>query len=179
MNNTNIITTITMITAVVGAACGIAGLVLGIINIQIETQRTKVRLKIVPKWMNTNIGRNASFNFEIEVINLSEFPVTISEIGLLPRRDIHSVFTGYTVQDCEKSIDFLMLNSKESTEIPYRLEPHTSCTERYFSEYGIQNNYNEFEIFKKAYAQTQDGTLVTNTSKTLKQMIKRVFGNEK
>jgi len=174
MSDTNVITTITIITAVVGAVCGITGLILGI-------QRTKVRLKIVPKWMNINIGRNASFNFEIEVINLSEFPVTIKEIGFLPRKDIHSVFTGYTMQDCAKSIDTLMPCREGSTVLSYKLEPHTSCYEHYFSEYGIQNNYKKSEIFKKVYALTEDGTLVTNMSKnkTLKQMVKRVFGNEK
>jgi hypothetical protein len=41
--------TVTLITAIVGAVCGIAGAILGIINTWQQLRRDKVRLKIIPK----------------------------------------------------------------------------------------------------------------------------------
>jgi hypothetical protein len=169
MNDTNVITTITIITAVVGAACGIAGLVLGIINTWREAQRNRVILKVVPEWAFTNTVEGITpFNFQVEVINLSEFPVVISEVGFTCRRNAHLVPTGYAVH-----------NYKYSTTLPCRLEPHASCAQYYLLEKGVLEDHGEFAKVNGAYARTQCGALVTGTSSALRQIVKRISGNEK
>lgn len=169
MNDMNVITTITMITAVVGAACGIAGLVLGIINTWAEAQHNKVKLKVVPEWAFTvNVEGSPPFNFEIEIINLSEFPVVISEVGFTCRGNAHLVPTGYAVH-----------NYTYSTALPCRLEPHASCTEFYLLEKSAIDEQPEFGKVNGAYARTQCGARITGASSALRQIIERISGNEK
>lgn len=90
---------VTLTTAIIGAVCGILGAVLGIINTWHEMSRTRVRLRVVPKlaWMidpqNVLTADRPARNTEdpvrgrppdrvcIEIINLSAFPVTVSDVG--------------------------------------------------------------------------------------------------
>ena len=89
----------TLITAIIGAACGILGAVLGIINTWQQVSRTRVRLRVVPKlaWMidpqNVLTAERPARDTEdpvrgrppdrvcIEIVNLSAFPVTVSDVG--------------------------------------------------------------------------------------------------
>jgi hypothetical protein len=162
MNDMNVITTITIITAVVGAACGIAGLVLGIINTWAEAQHNKVRLKIVPghAFPVGDGDEPPVFNFRIEVINLSEFPVTIDEVGFR----------------CSNHSSLIPLGDKVycrffSTPLPCRLEPHASCTEFYLLDESVIAQSSQYGGVKGAYARTQCGTLVKGTSPALRQVI--------
>lgn len=66
---------VTLSIAVLGAA-------LGIINTAHSLNQQRVKLRVVPKW--AMFVQNGDFSAEmgcIEVINLSAFPVTLSEIG--------------------------------------------------------------------------------------------------
>lgn len=90
---------VTLITAIVGAACGILGAVLGIINTWHQMSQTRVRLRVVPKlaWMidahNVLTADRPARDMKdpvrarppdrvcIEVVNLSAFPVTVSDVG--------------------------------------------------------------------------------------------------
>lgn len=90
---------VTLVTAIIGAACGILGTVLGIINTWHQMSRTRVRLRVVPKlaWMidaqNVLTADRPARDTEdpvrgrppdricIEIINLSAFPVTVSDVG--------------------------------------------------------------------------------------------------
>lgn len=91
--------TITLVTAIVGAICGICGAVLGVINTCTQLSRNRVRLKVIPKlgYVLPNKTIMTCVNVDelqkqyaehglpslwcIEVINLSAFAVTISSIG--------------------------------------------------------------------------------------------------
>lgn len=91
--------TVTLVTAFIGAGCGLLGAVLGIINTWTQLSRNRVRLRVVPR-----IGFQTSHNglgitcdridpgdekrlfryparLCIEVVNLSTFPVTIHDVG--------------------------------------------------------------------------------------------------
>lgn len=90
---------ITLITAIIGAVMGVVGSVLGIINTWDLLRKNKVRLRVVPKFTHMVGGTfllNATrsnpltkeliaaghpLRLSVEVVNLSSFPVTISEIG--------------------------------------------------------------------------------------------------
>jgi hypothetical protein len=169
MSEPNVMTIITAITAVVGAACGIAGLVLGVINTWREAQHNRVRLKVVPEWAFTDtVDGVTPFNFQVEVINLSEFPVVISEVGFTSRGNAHLVPTGCAIH-----------NFRYSTALPCRLEPHASCTQFYLLEKGVLGDRTEFGKVNGAYARTQCGARVTGTSSALQQIVERVSGNEK
>ena len=90
---------ITLTTAIIGAICGSVGVALGIINMWHQISRSRVRLKVIPKIAfmidaNNTIttSRNSArvsnllangipFRLCIEVVNLSDFPVTLSDVG--------------------------------------------------------------------------------------------------
>ena len=90
---------VTLITAIIGAGCGILGAVLGIINTWHQMSRTRVRLRVVPKlaWMidsqnfltadrpargmEHSVRNRPPDRVCIEIINLSAFPVTVSDVG--------------------------------------------------------------------------------------------------
>lgn len=90
---------ITLVTAMIGATCGICGTVLGIVNTWNQISQRKVRIKVVPKLAymvggnNVIVGvrcsglqqqlasRGTPSRWCIEVINLSSFAVTISDVG--------------------------------------------------------------------------------------------------
>jgi hypothetical protein len=147
---------ITLITAIIGATCGLLGAVLGIINTCQQLSNKKVRLKVLPQLaIPCGAISNAGINFMIEVINLSNFPVTISNVGLLliDRRQI-------------------VLNAhgcyEQPGNLPLRLEPRTS--------YGIYFNIDQKTLLaqvKSAYVKTQCGKLITGTSGALKQKIRK------
>jgi hypothetical protein len=161
MSSANIFTSTTTVTAVVGAVCGIAGLILGIVNTWTEAQRSRVRLKVVPGHaFPVGVGDEPPvFNFRIEVINLSEFPVTISEVGFR----------------CHNRSALIPLGDRVycrffSTPLPCRLEPHASCTEFYLLDESAIAESSRFGDVKGAYARTQCGALVTGTSPALRQV---------
>ncbi|MGD0551780.1 MAG: hypothetical protein ABSB25_03930 [Sedimentisphaerales bacterium] len=102
---------ITLVTAIIGAVCGISGMILGIINTWHQISKNRVRLKIIPK-IAFMIGANNVLTFDrynesvsdrfrkgipfrlcIEVINLSAFPLTISDIGFGKTKNLrHTLF---------------------------------------------------------------------------------------
>ena len=150
---------ITLITAIIGAVCGVAGATLGIINTLHQIQRNKVRLKVTPK----NIFpfgaiQNANINFGIEVINLSDFPVVVSDVGFL-------------LKDKQHATTMLVNSIDQPEKLPIKLEPRTSYT-KCFDFDGTEPPNN----IKCAYASTQCGEFITGTSGALKQKIKEVRG---
>jgi hypothetical protein len=85
---------------VVTFGIALVGATLGVLNFWIERSRTKVRLKIIPKlcylagpdlWLAGSApnsmhqaklaAEGRRFRWAIEVINLSDFPVSISQVG--------------------------------------------------------------------------------------------------
>lgn len=90
----------TLVTAIIGAVCGILGSVLGVINTLDQLNRNRVRLRVTPKlaFMVGGGGVVTVSSTEsiqdllsripvpirlcVEVVNLSTFPITICEVGV-------------------------------------------------------------------------------------------------
>ena len=89
---------VTLTTAITGAACGVVGAVLGIINTWSLASRNRLRLRVRPYFAVVQRMRNGNYvgiarhfgepfpddvapHLCVEVVNLSSFPVTISEVG--------------------------------------------------------------------------------------------------
>jgi hypothetical protein len=146
---------ITLITAIIGAICGILGAALGIINICHQLSRNKLRLKVIPSHAIPVGGIvNSDINFGLEVINLSEFPVTISDVGFL-------------LADKRRATLATVIGNEQPSKLPLRLEPRTS-----YHKYFNIDNVGFPKNVKFAYASTQCGELITGTSVALKQKIK-------
>lgn len=154
------------------------GTVLGIINSVIQLNKNRVILKVIPKsalldkvhfngelltramGMVNTTGKEAINKNDcvcIEVINLSSFPVTISEVGftLKHSKGLRIVMT--------KPIT---LNKKS---LPRRLDSRESQ-----SFYGKLTNFDleHFCLIKSAYAKTDCGIVKKGKSPALKELIK-------
>jgi hypothetical protein len=130
---------ITSVTAIVGLMTGVAGMVLGILSTIDRVQKNRVRLKVVPKVASThsnNIvvetrldpslgtwfarGREPD-RLAIEIVNLSAFPVTISQVGFGspdvgdPTLFVPEVSPGYTWPP--------VVESRRAVTIYHRLNP--------------------------------------------------------
>jgi hypothetical protein len=107
---------ITLVTAIVGAICGICGAVLGVINTWSQFSRNRVRLRVIPKVAfivdgGKMVGAKATnqlkhfmasrtpFQWCIEVINLSTFAVTISEVGFARSNGLRHILIPAEVSD--------------------------------------------------------------------------------
>ena len=101
-------------TAIVGAVAGLTGTILGIINTLINVRRDRVRLRVrLSQVITVNLGFEGRTTYAIETLNLSEFPVVITDIGLdLTKKEKASLST---VQGLEPK-----------GKLPLRLEPRTS-----------------------------------------------------
>jgi len=157
--------TVTLVTAIVGAATGIGGLVLGIITVCDQLAKNRVRLRVIPKlfWLDNGgyrltIDRPGSGRtvpgqghpadgFCIEVINLSASAVTIAEVG-----------TGYV--DRDRGIIFEPETDRGGT-LPRKLEPRESIT--CYAAIGLTPS-KEFLLTCRAYAQTDCETVKYGTS---------------
>jgi len=147
---------ITLITAIVGAVCGVAGAILGVINILHQMQRDKIRLKVTPHHaIPVGSLENAPVNFGIEVINLSEFPVVIEDVGFQLADKCHGTLS---------PVPGLQPKGK----LPLRVEPRTA----YSKLFHLDKDTIDWANVRCAYAQTQCGTTVTGTSPALKQIIR-------
>lgn len=149
---------ITLITAIVGGACGLLGAVLGIINTWNQMRKNKIRLKVTPiHAIPVGSLSSANIDFGIEVINLSDFAVTITDVGFL--------------LESKQTATLATVNSIEQpSKLPIRLEPRTSYR-KYFSKSVIDTNGARI---KSAYANTECGETITGVSGALKQLIKEV-----
>jgi len=148
--------TTTLITAIVGAVCGVAGAMLGVINTWHQMRRDKVRLKVVPKHViPVGIIERAQLNFGLEVINMSEFPVVIEDVGFLLVDGRHGTLA--TVPGMES-------NGK----LPLRLEPRSSYSKLFY----VDQKAIDWSEVRSAYARTQCGTEITGTSGALTQLVR-------
>ena len=149
---------ITLITAIVGATCGLLGAILGIINIWHKMRRDKIRLKIIPiHVIPVRSIASANVDFGIEVVNLSEFAITITDVGFILSNKKKATLSPVD------SID-------QPQKLPVRLEPRTSY-KKYFSKSVIDTGR---AGIKSAYANTECGETLTGTSGALKQIAKEV-----
>jgi hypothetical protein len=141
------------VTAVIGAVCGIAALLLSLINTWHQLRRDQVRLKVTPQHI-IPVGalRETHVNFGVDVVNLSEFPVVIVDVGFKLTRGRHATLA---TAEC----------LEPNGGLPQRLDPHTS----YSALFWLDANTVELAELKCAYARTQCGTEVRGTSPALRQ----------
>ena len=77
------ISTIALVTATLGAIAGVTGAVLGIINTWTNIKRDRVRLRVrLVEAITLDPIHGPERRIVIEVLNLSEFPVVITDCGV-------------------------------------------------------------------------------------------------
>jgi hypothetical protein len=134
----------------IGAAA--LGAVLGIMNTWNSISQRRVRLRIRPAHaIGAPDGRHM---FAIEVINLSTFAVTISDVGLCTRRGIKGPRHAVGLP--------LIIDGKPW---PRRLEPREAVS-AYFDHYSISDR----QGIRKAYARTSCEEVAYGSSPALRQI---------
>jgi len=92
----------------------VGGLFLGVINIILALRKGSVRIKAFPVTLSILKRTNQKVFFGIEVINLSEFPVTISQIKIILRN--------------KKGFLHFVYNTMDGYPLPYRMNSKESKT---------------------------------------------------
>lgn len=133
-------------------AIAVLGAVLGVINTWDQLQKNKVRLRVVPKQVIPLGGSDPRIRFCIDVVNLSDFAVTIDDVGVL--------YHGTSERCC--FVTPLLLDGKPW---PRRLEPRSSVT-----IYGPPPFGTPERRPKCVYAKTECGVTRTGTSQAFRQI---------
>lgn len=125
---------------------GIVGLVLSIINTRADLRRDIVRLEIKPEHppCPPEKAESLPYNLSVEIVNHSDFPVTIASIGFLMNDGRHVVWPQESVMRMFYCI-----------QRPFRLESHASCLHSIF----IDRAMSDFEEIIGVYAETQCGAV--------------------
>lgn len=147
---------LTLITAVVGVATGVTGATLGVINVWVNIRRDRVRLRVTLAeiWRQfPPFGDRRAFS--LEVINLSEFPVVITEAGF--------VLTERRTAPLNDIPQFIEPNGP----LPLRIEPRTKYVKLLPGSQVLNWKY-----IKRPYATTECG--VTKRGKRIHR--KRIYG---
>jgi len=149
---------IILIIAVIGA-------VLGTVNFIIARSKDKVKLKVFPKvscFLENDERRSAKtavvFRVCIEVINLSDFPVTVQEVGFTT-----NMYKEGRLSFLDKKI------AQEKGTLPKRMEPRTLIVVYHPSPNMFKDN---LEKITGAYAITQCGLEFRGKNKALLKWVK-------
>ena len=148
-----------------GITLGIAllGAVLGIINTWHQINKNRVKLRVVPKIVQLLQGQDISKKtLCIEVVNLSTFSLTISNVGFMKQRG-------------EGSLILLRPILPDGKPWPRRLEPRGTVT-AFFSEEGTWNR--ELASVRKAVAVTDCGVTRYGSIKKIKSHIHKLNNGE-
>lgn len=143
--NLNVVQAITLAVAVLGA-------VLGIINTWQSIDKTRVKLKVIPKGVIPFGGADPRLTFCIEVTNLSTFPVTVSDVGVF--------YHGTKHRGCITQPILI-----DGGPWPRRLEPRSSVT-----VYTEKPDSHAERKIRCAYARTDCGSTGTGNSPALRQI---------
>jgi hypothetical protein len=130
------------------------GLCLGVLNSYFVLSSRRVKLRVTPSWSIASGFTGLS----IDVVNLSHFPVTVTEIGL-------------TLDDDRGSLPRRMPIPEErivnGIQAPTKLERGESKSISFLAD-----NLEPYRI-RRAYTLTSSGTIFRGTSGALKQFITR------
>ena len=139
---------------VVTIAIAALGAVLGIVNTWHALNQRRVRLRVVPKLAVLGVGTSSAKKMVcIEVVNLSAFPISLSEIG-------------FTLAGDPKIASRLSVMAPITTDqkpIARTLAPRHGVT-------GFFEFDNLTPGIKKAYARTECGTTTYGSSPALKHI---------
>ena len=133
-------------------AIAVLGAVLGVVSTWRAIDASRVKLKVVPGHAIPVGGADPSIDFYTAVTNLSTFPVTVNEVGIL-------------YQGTEERGVFIKPVLSDGGSWPRRLEPRSSI-----SAYGARPEPLSGHRVKCAYADTDCGIRKRGTSPALKQM---------
>lgn len=103
------------IAQVVTLSVAILGAVLGIVNTWQNLDRSRLKLKVIPKRAIPVGAVDRRLTFCVEVINLGSFPVTLCDVGVF--------YTGTKARGCITSPMLV-----DGGGWPRRLEPRSSVT---------------------------------------------------
>jgi hypothetical protein len=142
---------VTLIEAIT-LSIAVLGAVLGVINTWHALDRSRVKLKVLPAHAIPSGGADPRIKFGIGVTNLSAFPVTISEVGVL--------YEGTNTRGA--IIQPLLV---DGGRWPRRLEPRSSVT-----VYGQAPESTPDLRIRCAYATTECGHTKKGNSPALRQI---------
>jgi len=142
---------ITLTIAIVGAVFGLIGTALSVFNTWRAVRRDRVNLRVTPMRADGMGRASGSEYLVIEVVNLSTFPVTISQIGFRKLLD-------------DRRLAILIPITIDGGSWPRRLEPRTSV-----STYTPLANFSIDDLadLRCAYAITECGVEVEGKSPVL------------
>jgi hypothetical protein len=132
-------TTITLVIAVIGAITGILGTVLAILQHRREVESDRVHLRVGISWGLSSVDPSRSF-LVIHVTNLSKFPVTIRDAGVLTRKRSWRVTHA--------------LARTPQGRLPIRMEPRTAISVDFPPEFLLSDELDESAV---AYVSTACG----------------------
>ena len=145
---------ITLAVAIIGAVTGITGIALAYWSIKRQVDNERVNLRIGTSWGMSSLDPRVLF-FVISVTNLSKFPVTLREVGLL------------TDQKRQRAIHpHAQLSIGE--RLPLRMEPRTSISVHFPPDFLLSDAITSVDC---AYASTDCGETVESTGNDVKQMV--------
>jgi hypothetical protein len=143
--------------AVLGAATGIFGAALSLINTWRAFDRDRVKIRVVPMIAFPVTGGVVGKEplLSIEVTNLSTFPVTIAGVG-------------YLMHGTKSRLAITSPIIHDGGAFPRRLEPRST-----FSVYAVADTAREpqFAKVRCAYAQTACGCTIRGKSKALNSQV--------
>jgi hypothetical protein len=143
---------------IITLAIALVGAILGIINTLLSINRHRVKIKVTPK-VAYLVGQIVKTKcLAIEILNLSDFPVTISQVGILYR-------------GTKDRGDIVLPNMPDGGSFPRRLESRASFTVYSNPEVILENNFANVYC---AYAETDCKVLAKGRSPALKELVKKV-----
>lgn len=133
-------------------AFALLGAVLGVINLWREIDRSRMKLRVIPTgWFDTE----GNTGICIQVINLSEYAVTITGVGI-------------RLRDAEKREWHFV---DRTIRLPHRLQPREAITLR--APAGAHHDDELRKLGDRAFARTACGHDATGTSPYLRSLFRR------
>jgi hypothetical protein len=136
-------------------AIALLGAVLGLINTWHNLDKKRLKLKVNPMHTIPVGGVDPSLTFGISIVNLSDFPVVVSDAGVLVKETGNSMCI----------VNPVFANGATGSDWPQRIESRASIT-----VYSQMPKPPEGKNYGLAYANTQCGEMVKGNSNALKQI---------
>ncbi len=136
-------------------AIALVGAVLGVINTWHAIDKRRVKIQVRPQQVTPYRYEIQGIDFCITVTNLSDFPITIKEVGFLYKgTDVRSV---------------VLPQPFEGEKMPRRLEARTETT-----IFGQSASIRRDQFIESAFAKTACGTIKKGSSPYLKALAQQL-----
>lgn len=131
-------------------AIAVLGAALGLVNLWREIDRSRVKLRVIPKgWIDTEGGHGLS----VEVVNRGEYAVTLVAVGVQLRGD--------------EKLEWQFL-AIDRARCPHRLEPRDSVSFR--ARAGAEKDDKLRRLGRRAFVRTACGVVATGDSPFLRSI---------